>query len=203
MSAELIVGEDGRVRPVWAAHDPLLRDYYDHEWGAPVTDERGLYERLCLEAFQSGLSWATILRKRPAFRRAFAGFDVDRVARFGPADVERLLTDASIVRNRRKIEAAVTNARATRALRDRGGLPRLVWSFLPPAGPRPASMAEIPTRSPQSEALARALRAEGFVFVGPTTMYAMMQAIGMVDDRLEGADGLIEAPGEPGDAAFC
>ncbi|RLP06290.1 DNA-3-methyladenine glycosylase I [Propionibacterium australiense] len=194
MGTELVTGEDGRVRPAWAAHDPLLRDYYDHEWGAPVTDERGLYERLCLEAFQAGLSWVTILRKRPAFRRAFAGFDVDRVACFGPADVERLLADEAIVRNRRKIEAAITNARATRTLRDRGGLPRLVWSFRPPARPRPTSTAEVPARTPQSEALAKALRAEGFVFVGPTTVYAMMQAVGVVDDRLEGAADLVESP---------
>lgn len=199
MNDELVVAQDGRVRPSWAAHDPLLRDYYDHEWGAPVTDERGLFERLCLEAFQSGLSWATILRKRPAFRRAFDGFDVDTVAGYGPADVDRLLGDASIVRNRRKIEAAVTNARATRALREHGGLPELVWSFQPPPAPRPASMAEVPASTPQSAALARALHKAGFVFVGPVTVYAMMEAIGMVDDRLEGADGLCApALSEPG-----
>lgn len=188
---ELVIGADGRARPRWAAHDPLLRDYYDHEWGAPVTDERGLFERLCLEGFQSGLSWATILRKRPAFRRAFDDFDVDRVAAYGSADVDRLLGDEGIVRNRRKIGAAVTNAHATRGLREHGGLPGLVWSFRPPARPRPVSMAEIPTRTPESAALAAALRAAGFVFVGPTTVYAMMQAIGMVDDRLEGAAGLL------------
>ncbi|WP_316671079.1 DNA-3-methyladenine glycosylase I [uncultured Propionibacterium sp.] len=198
MSDELVVGDDGRARPRWAAHDPLLRDYYDYEWGSPVTDERGLFERLCLEGFQSGLSWVTILRKRPAFRRAFDGFDVDRVAGYGPGDVERLMGDEGIVRNRRKIEAVITNARATMGLRGRGGLPELVWSFRPPAGPRPAFMAEVPARTPESEALAKALRAEGFVFVGPTTVYATMQAIGMVDDRIEGAAGLLDrAHGAP------
>ena len=135
----LVLGEDGLARHVWAATDPLLREYYDTEWGVPVRDERGLYERICLEGFQSGLSWATILRKRPAFRAAFAGFDPEAVAAFGEADVERLLLDARIVRNRQKIEAAIGNARAVAALRARDGddaLDRLIWSF------RPAALAE-------------------------------------------------------------
>jgi DNA-3-methyladenine glycosylase I len=177
-------GEDGLARPVWASTDPLMRDYYDTEWGMPVRDERGLFERISLEAFQSGLSWATILRKRPAFRVAFAGFDPDTVAGFGERDVERLLLDAGIVRNRRKIEATITNARATVALRDAGGLVELVWSFRPAATPAPTSYDEVPTSSPESVALSKALRRHGFTFVGPTTMFALMEAVGIVDTHL-------------------
>lgn len=184
---DLVLGADGLARPVWAATDPLLRRYYDTEWGVPVRDERGLYERICLEGFQAGLSWATILRKRPAFRAAFAGFDPDAVAGFGQHDVDRLLSDAGIVRHRGKIEAAVGNARATVALRAEGGLPDLVWSFRPARTPRPATAAEVPTRSAESEALSRALRARGFRFVGPTTMYALMEAVGIVDTHLVGS----------------
>lgn len=180
----VIVGPDGLARPVWAATDPLLRDYYDTEWGLPVTDERDVYERITLEAFQAGLSWATILRKRPAFRTAFDGFDPDLVAAYDDADVTRLLADPGIVRNRRKIEAAVTNARATLALRADGGLAELVWSFRPADTPRPRAFAEIPTSSAESAALARELRRRGFAFVGPTTMYALMEAIGIVDTHL-------------------
>lgn len=179
-----IVGDDGLARPAWAATDPLLREYYDTEWGMPVRDERGLFERISLEAFQSGLSWVTILRKREAFRAAFAGFDPDAVAAFGEADVERLLGDAGIVRNRAKILATITNAKATIALRADGGLVDLVWSFRPEATPQPAQHSEIPTSSPESAALSKALRARGFAFVGPTTMYALMEAIGMVDTHL-------------------
>ncbi len=183
----LVVGEDGLARPAWAAVDPLLRDYYDTEWGLPVRDEQGLYERLSLEAFQSGLSWATILRKRPAFRAAFADFDPEAVARFGDDDAARLLGDAGIVRNRAKIAATITNARATLALRADGGLADLIWSFQPADTPRPRTVAEIPTRSPESTALAKALRARGFTFVGPTTMYALMEAVGIVDTHLLGS----------------
>jgi DNA-3-methyladenine glycosylase I len=183
----LVIGDDGLARPTWAATDPLLRDYYDTEWGMPVRDEQGLFERLSLEAFQSGLSWATILRKRPAFRAAFDGFDPDRVAAYDAADVERLMADAGIVRNRRKIVATVTNARATVALREEGGLADLVWSFQPAATPAPASYAEVPTQSAESKALAKALRGKGFVFVGPTTMFALMEAVGMVDTHLVGS----------------
>ncbi len=179
-----IVGDDGLARPAWAATDPLLREYYDTEWGMPVRDERGLFERISLEAFQSGLSWVTILRKREAFRAAFAGFDPDAVAAFGEADVERLLGDAGIVRNRAKILATITNAKATIALRADGGLVDFVWSFRPEATPQPAQHSEIPTSSPESVALSKALRARGFAFVGPTTMYALMEAIGMVDTHL-------------------
>ncbi|MGV9316578.1 DNA-3-methyladenine glycosylase I [Streptomyces sp. NPDC003691] len=180
----VVVGEDGLARPAWAAADPMLRRYYDTEWGMPVRDERGLYERISLEAFQAGLSWATILRKRPAFRTAFDGFDPDRVAGYGDADVERLMADAGIVRNRAKIRAAVTNARATVRLRDHGGLADFVWRFKPEETPRPRTFAEIPTISPQSRALSEALRAQGFAFVGPTTMHALMEAIGIVDTHL-------------------
>lgn len=183
----LVVGEDGLARPAWAATDPLMRAYYDTEWGMPVRDERGVFERLSLEAFQSGLSWATILRKRPAFREAFDGFDPEAVAAYGDLDVERLLADAGIVRNRAKILATIANARATLALRDRGGLGEFVWSFRPGSTPAPRTDAEIPSRSPESEALAKALRREGFAFVGPTTMFALMEAIGVIDTHLIGS----------------
>ena len=179
-----VVGEDGLARPVWASVDPLLRVYYDTEWGMPVREERGLFERISLEAFQSGLSWATILRKRPAFRAAFADFDPEIVAGYDEADVARLLADTGIVRNRRKIDATITNARATVRLRDDGGLVDLVWSFRPSQTPTPETYDEVPTTSPESVALAKALRRRGFTFVGPTTMYALMEAIGMVDTHL-------------------
>src|SRR6478672_9862659 len=152
-----IIGEDGLARPAWAAADPLLRD------------EQGLYERISLEAFQAGLSWATILRKRPAFRAAFADFHPETVAAFTEDDVERLLQDAGIVRNRLKIRAAITNARATIALRDDGGLVDFVWAYRPDATPEPTALDQIPTSSPESTALSMALRKRGFVFVGPTT----------------------------------
>lgn len=177
----LVRGDDGLVRPEWAAASPLLQEYYDTEWGMPIRDEQGLFERLSLEAFQSGLSWATILRKRPAFREALAGFDPEAVAAFGDDDEARLMADAGIVRNRAKIRATITNAQATVALRERGGLGQLIWSFQPESTPQPRSMAEAPTQSPESKAMSKALKKEGFVFVGPTTMYALMSAIGMVD----------------------
>ncbi|CAN7200163.1 DNA-3-methyladenine glycosylase I [Pseudarthrobacter oxydans] len=183
----VLLGGDGLARPAWASSDPLLRDYYDHEWGMPVRDEQGLYERICLEGFQAGLSWATILRKRPAFRTAFAGFNPDAVAQFTDADVERLLQDAGIVRNRLKIRAAVTNARATLSLRQDGGLVDFVWRFQPEATPRPRTHADIPTQSAESIALSKGLRKKGFAFVGPTTMFALMEAIGMVDTHLVGS----------------
>lgn len=153
----------------------------------PVRDEQGLFERLSLEAFQSGLSWATILRKRPAFRAAFAGFDPDLVAAYDESDVERLLADPGIVRNRRKIEATVTNARATVALRAEGGLAELIWSHRPAVTPAPRSHAEVPTTSPESVALSKALKRQGFTFVGPTTAFALMEAVGVVDTHLVGS----------------
>lgn len=183
----LVVGDDGLARPVWAASDPLLREYYDTEWGMPVRDEQGLFERLSLEAFQSGLSWATILRKRPAFRAAFDGFDPDRVAGYDEADVERLMADAGIVRNRRKIDATITNARATVELRVDGGLTELVWSFRPTRTPAPSTYADVPTTSPESVALSKELKRRGFTFVGPTTMFALMEAVGIVDTHLVGS----------------
>lgn len=179
-----ITGDDGLGRPPWAATNPMLRDYYDHEWGLPVRDEQGLFERISLEAFQAGLSWATILRKRPAFRTAFQGFQPDAVADFTEADVERLLQDAGIVRNRLKIRATITNARATLALRDDGGLVDFVWGFQPASTPEPVLTDQIPTTSPESIALSKALRKKGFAFVGPTTMFALMEAVGMVDTHL-------------------
>jgi DNA-3-methyladenine glycosylase I len=179
-----VVGEDGLARPTWAATDPLMREYYDTEWGMPVRDERGMFERISLEAFQSGLSWATILRKRPAFRTAFDDFEPDKVAAYDEHDVARLLADEGIVRNRRKIEATINNARATVALRDDGGLVDLVWSFRPAVTPAPTSYDEVPTRSEESVALSKELRRRGFTFVGPTTMYALMEAVGIVDTHL-------------------
>jgi DNA-3-methyladenine glycosylase I len=179
-----VVGGDGLARPAWASVDPLLMEYYDTEWGVPVRDEHGLYERICLEGFQAGLSWATILRKRPAFREVFADFDPDVVATYGEPDVERLLQDARIVRNRAKITATISNARATIALREDGGLVDLVWGFRPDDTPRPRDQSEVPTVSDESKALSKALRKKGFAFVGPTTMFALMEAIGMIDTHL-------------------
>lgn len=187
VSEGVVIGEDALARPAWAASDPLLRDYYDTEWGMPVRDEHGMYERITLEAFQSGLAWTTILRKRPAFRDAFDGFDPEAVAEYGEAQAERLMADARIVRNRRKIAAAITNARATLDLREHGGLVEFVWSFQPETTPMPRTPAEVPTTSPESVALARALRARGFVFVGPTTMFALMEAAGIIDTHLLGS----------------
>ena len=180
------------VRRCWSSADPAYVDYHDHEWGRPVTDERGLYGKLCLEGFQSGLSWLTILRKRPAFRAAFADFDPEVVARFGPHDVERLLGDAGIVRHRGKIEAAIANARATLALREAGTpLQELVWSHRPKDGRAPQTPADWRATTPESEALSKRLRAAGFRFVGPTTVYATMQACGVVNDHL--ADCIVRA----------
>ena len=177
------VGPDGRPRCPWALDTPDYLDYHDREWGRPLRGDDALFERLSLEAFQSGLSWLTILRKREAFRAAFHRFSIPAVAAFGPTDVARLLADAGIVRNRAKIEATVTNARA--ALELDGGLSELLWSFAPPPSrSRPAGRAEVPASTSESVAMARGLRQRGFRFVGPTTSYALMQATGMVDDHL-------------------
>jgi DNA-3-methyladenine glycosylase I len=186
--SDLADGPDGHPRCRWATSAPENLVYHDDEWGRPVRDERGLYERLCLEAFQSGLSWITILRKREAFRSAFAGFEIDRVAAFGARDVKRLLADAGIVRNRAKIDAAIANAHAAIELRDSGeSLSELLWSFAP-GGDRPAprSFDDIGSTTDESKALARELKRRGFRFVGPTTAYALMQACGLVNDHLEG-----------------
>ncbi len=184
---DLIVGDDGRARPVWAAQPGLMQDYYDREWGCLVHGENAYFERLSLEGFQSGLSWATILRKRPAFRELFCDFDVDTVADFTDDDVERLMGDARIVRNRAKIDATVGNARATQALRDDGGLEDLIWSFRPETTPLPETMSDVPTVSAESTALSKELRRRGFRFVGPTTAFALMEALGVVDTHLVGS----------------
>jgi DNA-3-methyladenine glycosylase I len=168
----------------WQSSDPLYDAYHDEEWGRPVRDERGLYERLCLEGFQSGLSWLTILRKRDGFRAAFEGFDPDTVACFGERDVERLLGDASIVRHRGKIEAAIANARATVALRESTPLHELFWSYAPSGHVPPRTQEDWHASTPESAALAQELRRRGFRFVGPTTVYAGMQACGVVNDHV-------------------
>jgi DNA-3-methyladenine glycosylase I len=183
----LAEGPDGRVRCPWGVSAPDYVEYHDHEWGRPVTDDRGIYERLCLEAFQSGLSWLTILRKRESFREAFAGFDFDVVAGFGKRDVARLLADAAIVRNRSKIEAVIANARAARGLVESGGsLAALAWSFRPLRERAPVEIADVPATTRESEGLAKELKQRGFRFIGPTTAYALMQACGIVDDHLDG-----------------
>jgi DNA-3-methyladenine glycosylase I len=186
-----VTGDDGVARCPWGAGPELYRQYHDREWGRPVHGEAPLFERLSLEAFQSGLSWLTILRKRPAFRAAFADFDPAVVAGFDETDERRLLADAGIVRNGAKIRATIANARAVLALRDRvdGGLDALLWSFAPrdrDASPAPRTMADVAATTPGSAALAAALRRHGLVFVGPTTAYAAMQACGLVDDHLLG-----------------
>ena len=182
----LLVGPDGLARCAWAGSAPEYLDYHDKEWGRPVHGESALYERLTLEAFQSGLSWITILRKRPTFRTAFAGFDPERVARFDDADRQRLMADAGIVRNAKKIDAAIANAGAVLALRAEGGLDAYVWSFAPATHHPPLTPADLQASSPESVALAKGLKQHGFVFVGPTTAYATMQACGLVDDHLTG-----------------
>ncbi|MGK5553124.1 DNA-3-methyladenine glycosylase I [Actinomadura kijaniata] len=177
-----IKGEDGLHRCPWGLSAPDYVAYHDEEWGRPVRDDQGLYERLCLEAFQSGLSWLTILRKREGFRAAFAGFDPEKVAVFGDGDVERLMNDAAIVRNRAKIEAAIANARA--ALDLPGGLAETLWRYADPDAPVPETLADVPASTPGSKAMAKELKRHGFRFVGPTTAYALMQACGLVDDHL-------------------
>jgi DNA-3-methyladenine glycosylase I len=184
-------GEDGVARCWWADSAAEYRAYHDREWGFPVADDRRLFEKLSLEGFQAGLSWLTILRKREAFRRAFAGFDFERVARFGNRDVARLLADASIVRHRGKIEAVINNARhAVELVAEEGSLAHYLWRFEPDARPRSvdrASLREL-SHTPESRALARDLKKRGWRFVGPTTVYAFMQAMGLVNDHLDGCD---------------
>lgn len=185
---DAVLGDDGLARCPWGNADPLLRGYHDEEWGMPVRGEQPLYERVMLEAFQSGLSWLTILRKRDAFRAAFAGFDPEVVARFDETDVARLMADAGIVRNGAKIAAAITNAKATIALRDavEGGLDTLIWSFQPAVSPRPVTLADVQGKTAESLQLSKTLKAHGFAFVGPTTAYALMEATGVVDTHLAG-----------------
>lgn len=186
-SPDLVRGEDGVARCAWGTSTEDYRAYHDGEWGRPVRGDTALFERITLEAFQSGLSWLTILRKREHFRVAFSGFDPVAVARFDESDVERLMADAGIVRNRRKIDATITNARALTRLQGQGAsLDEMFWSHRPAVHQRPRSMAELPARTSESTALSKDLKAHGFVFVGPTTMYAAMQACGVVDDHLAG-----------------
>jgi DNA-3-methyladenine glycosylase I len=185
----IVVGDDGRGRCAWGATDPEYRRYHDEEWGTPLHGDRELFEKLSLEGFQSGLSWITILRRRPTFRTAFADFDIETVARFDERDVERLMGDPGIIRNRAKIEATISNARVTRELiaDHPGALDELLWGFAPPArGAAPRDFSEVPATTPESVAASRALKKLGYRFVGPTTLYALMQSTGMVDDHLAG-----------------
>ena len=181
-----VVGDDGLARCPWGTGSETYRAYHDDEWGRPVAGESAYLERLTLEAFQSGLSWLTILNKREGFRAAFAGFDADAVAAFDDRDRARLMADTGIVRNRLKIDAAITNAAATVRLRESGGLEAFVEGFRPEPHPAPVTLDDIPATSPESTALSKALKKQGFAFVGPTTLYALMQAIGLVDDHLAG-----------------
>jgi DNA-3-methyladenine glycosylase I len=186
MTPSTIRGEDGKRRCSWCASDPLYMQYHDEEWGRPVRDDRAIYEKVCLEGFQAGLSWLTILKKREAFREAFRGFDPAVVATFGKRDVTRLMKDAGIVRNQKKIESTVNNARAVLRLAESGeSLSGLFWSFAPTKRKAPPrSLSQVPALTPESAALSKALLARGFTFVGPTTLYAAMQSLGIVDDHV-------------------
>jgi DNA-3-methyladenine glycosylase I len=190
VSSSVVVGDDGRGRCIWAASDPEYQRYHDEEWGTPLHGDRPLFEKLSLEGFQAGLSWITILRRRPTFRAAFAGFEIDAVAQFDDTDVARLMQDPGIIRNRAKVEATISNARVTQQLlreRGDGALDALLWGFAPP--PRsdaPSSFSEIPAITPESTAASKALKKLGYRFVGPTTVYALMQSSGMVDDHVSG-----------------
>jgi DNA-3-methyladenine glycosylase I len=181
-----VVGEDGVARCPWGDADAVMRAYHDDEWGRPVQGEAAHFERLTLEAFQSGLSWRTILLKRPAFRTAFDGFDAEAVAAYDDSDVARLMADAGIVRNHAKVNAAITNARATLALREHGGLVALIEEHRPVEWVPPVTTDDLQPRTAESLALSKALKKAGFAFVGPTTMHALMEAIGLVDDHLQG-----------------
>ncbi|MGH3358895.1 MAG: DNA-3-methyladenine glycosylase I [Nocardioidaceae bacterium] len=180
----VVVGADGVARCPWAATHPLNREYHDTEWGLPVRGDQGLFERISLEAFQSGLSWLTILAKRPAFRKAFDDFAPDRVAAYDERDVERLMADSAIVRNRAKIDATIKNARATLDLREHGGLDALIWAYRVDDPAAPGTAHDVPTTSPASKAMSKELKARGFSFVGPTTAFALMEAIGVIDTHL-------------------
>lgn len=187
MTGDLVTGDDGHPRCAWGGGGEVYRAYHDDEWGRPVLEDARLFEKLVLEGFQSGLSWITILRKREAFREVFAGFDPARVAAFGPDDVARLVEDARIVRHRGKIEAAIANAAAAvTMIGEFGGLAPFVWAHAEEGLPAPRSMAEIPAATPASAALSTSLKRHGWRFVGPTTVYAFMQAMGLVNDHLDG-----------------
>ena len=185
----VVIGVDGRARCRWAASDPEYLRYHDEEWGTPLHGDRPLFEKMCLEGFQAGLSWITILRKRPEFRVVFHGFEPERIARMDEGEIEAAMQNAGIIRNRAKILSTIKNARLTLDLtRDAAGaLDELIWSFAPPPGrPRPTSLAQVPAVTDESIALSTELRKRGFGFVGPTTMYALMQSAGMVDDHVNG-----------------
>jgi DNA-3-methyladenine glycosylase I len=187
LASDVVTGADGRRRCRWGDSGDRYRLYHDAEWGLPVVDEGGLYERLSLECLQSGLSWSLILRKRDGLRDAFSDFDPDAVAGFGVPEIERLLGDERVIRNRRKLEAIVRNAQATVEMRDDTPLPELVWSFRPSRrGPLPRSYADLPAFTEESKALAKELKRRGFAFVGPTTVYSTMQAVGVVNDHMAG-----------------
>ncbi len=188
----LRTGPDGLSRCAWVGDDAEYRRYHDEEWGTPLHGDRPLFEKMSLEGFQAGLSWITILRKRPRFREVFAGFEPEAVALFDETDVERLMADAGIIRNRAKILATIGNARLVTEMAP-GELDALMWSFAPASHRRPASFAEVPATTPASDALSKALRKRGFRFVGPTTMYALMQSTGMVDDHVTGCHRALDA----------
>ena len=183
--SDVRVGEDGVARCAWVGDDAEYRRYHDEEWGRPLHGDRALFEKMSLEGFQAGLSWITILRKRPRFREVFDGFDPAAIAAFDQTDVERLMMDAGIIRNRLKIEATISNAQLMLEL-DEGEFDAFMWSFAPATWPRPATFADVPATTAQSDAMSKALRKRGFRFVGSTTMYALMQSSGMVDDHVEG-----------------
>ena len=193
---DVIVGDDGRGRCRWGASDPEYQRYHDEEWGWPLHGDRQLYEKLCLEGFQAGLSWITILRRRPGFREVFHNFDPERVAQMGDDEIEAAMGDARIIRNRAKVLSTIKNARLTLELtrENPGALDELMWSFAPPPrAARPVSFSQVPAVTDESTAMSKALRKLGFGFVGPTTLYALMQSSGMVDDHLVGcwrAEGL-------------
>ena len=198
MAAATLTGADGRMRCWWPGDDTAYVAYHDGEWGRPVTDDNRLFEKLCLEGFQAGLSWLTILRKRDNFRAAFRGFDIAAVAAFGSADVERLLTDAGIVRHRGKIASAVNNARrATEVIEEFGSLAAYIWSWEPQDSPDPPTGTEaLPASTPESVALARDLKRRGWSFLGPTTVYAFMQSMGLVNDHIAGCFACVECETE-------
>lgn len=189
----LVRGADGRIRPEWAESSALLRGYFDNEWGREIRDEQGLFERICLEGFQAGLSWELVLRRRPKLREAFHQFQPDRVAEMTDKDIAALTEQPELIRNKRKLNAVVTNAKATVKLREGQGLVDFLWSFQPKDWEVPKSMAEVPTRIPESEAMAKELKKQGFVFVGPVICFALMQAVGMANCRIPGTSPLQNA----------
>lgn len=184
---DLRIGKDGLARPIWAYSSELMREYYDSEWGNEVHTEAGLYERICLEGMQAGLSWSTVLSKRAAFREVFRNFDPDAVAKFTTENVNALLQDARIIRSKPKISAVISNAEATIALRESGGLVDFLWSRKPQTKYRPLTLSDIPTQSPESVQLAKDLKSVGFKFIGPTSAFALMEAVGMVNTHLIGS----------------